>query len=136
MDTAAIVTIVLCAYVAKFQPKIVRKHARAIAIVALLTSMLLIAQAAGVGNSPLFLFGVAPTILVAMILAMTIAGLLGVLIERFVYRPMLPKPRIVALIASIGLFICLSDLFRILGGPHQIAFDVAAISNPPARLRS
>jgi len=41
---------------------------------------------------------------------------------------MLPKPRIVALIASIGLFICLSDLFRILAGPHQLAFDVPALA--------
>src|SRR6185312_13161667 len=59
----------LCTYVAKFQPKIVRKHARAIAISALLVSMLFVAQAAGVGSSPLFCFGVAPTILVAMILS-------------------------------------------------------------------
>ena len=65
----AIVTLVLCTYVAKFQPKIVKKHARAIAISALLVSMLLVAQAAGVGSSSLFGFGVAPTILVAMILA-------------------------------------------------------------------
>jgi putative nucleotidyltransferase with HDIG domain len=65
----AIMTLVMCAYVAKFQPKIVRKHARAIAISALLVSMLFVAQAAGVGNSPVFCFGVAPTILVVMILA-------------------------------------------------------------------
>src|SRR6185436_4885377 len=49
----------------------------------------------------------------AVIGAMIVAGILGALIERFIYRPMLPKPRIVALIASIGIFICLSDLFRI-----------------------
>jgi branched-chain amino acid transport system permease protein len=59
---------------------------------------------------------------------MLIAGILGALIERFVYRPMLPKPRIVALIASIGLFICLSDLFRILAGPHQLTLDVPALA--------
>src|SRR5882762_426342 len=48
-------------------------------------------------------------LVVAIIGAMVVAGILGALIERFIYRPMLPKPRIVALIASIGLFICLSD---------------------------
>jgi branched-chain amino acid transport system permease protein len=64
----------------------------------------------------------------AVIGAMIIAGILGALIERFIYRPMLPKPRIVALIASIGIFICLSDLFRILAGPHQLAFEVPAIA--------
>ncbi len=63
-----IVTVVLGTYVAKYQNKIVRKPARAIAIVALLLSMLLVAQLAGIGTSPLYVFGVAPTILVAMIL--------------------------------------------------------------------
>ena len=60
----------------------------------------------------------------ALVGAMIGAGLLGVMIERFIYRPMIAKPRIVILIASIGLFICLADLFRILGGPHQLAFSV------------
>ena len=41
---------------------------------------------------------------------------------------MLSKPRIVALIASIGLFICLSDLFRIVAGPYQLAFDVKSVA--------
>ena len=54
-------------------------------------------------------------------------GLSWLTIERFVYRPMLPKPRIVVLIASIGLFICLSDLFRIIAGPFQFPFDYAPL---------
>jgi branched-chain amino acid transport system permease protein len=72
-------------------------------------------------------FNLTGSFVLALVAAMMIAGLLGVLIERFVYRPMLPKPRIVALVASIGLFICLSDLFRIFAGPHQLAFDVPAL---------
>ena len=66
-----IVTIVLGAYIAKYQPRVIRKHPRAISIAALLLSMLLVAQLTGVGTSPLLVFAVAPTILVAMI--MTIA---------------------------------------------------------------
>ena len=62
--------------------------------------------------------------------AMVTAGLLGVIIERFIYRPMIDKPRIVILIASIGLFICLGDLLRILGGPHQHAFAVPELQAP------
>ena len=85
----AIVTAVLCVYVARYQPKIVRKHPRAIAVAALMLSMLLIAQVAGLGTSPLFIFGIAPTILVAMILtivydprfAMGIATLHAVLVS-------------------------------------------------------
>jgi putative nucleotidyltransferase with HDIG domain len=84
-----IVTVVLGTYIAKYQPKIVRNHARAIAVVALLLSMLLLAQLAGIGTSPLFIFGVAPSILVAMILtiaydqrfAMGVATLHAVLVS-------------------------------------------------------
>jgi putative nucleotidyltransferase with HDIG domain len=60
---------VLATYVVHFQPRVVRNHARAIAIAALLLSMLLMAALGGVGNGPIYLFGVAPTLLVAMILA-------------------------------------------------------------------
>src|SRR5687768_2293025 len=67
--TAVIVTIVLSAYIAMFQPKVVRKHARGIAIAALLLSMLLLGQVSGIGSNPIHVFAVAPTILVAMILA-------------------------------------------------------------------
>lgn len=64
---------------------------------------------------------------VALVVSMLLAGLLGMAIERLVYRPMLPKPRIVALIASIGLLICFSDLFRIFGGANQLSFDVPSL---------
>jgi branched-chain amino acid transport system permease protein len=76
----------------------------------------------------LYFFNKTGSFAIAVIAAMICAGIIGILIERFIYRPMLPKPRIVALIASIGLFICMSDLFRILAGPHQLAFDVPAIA--------
>src|SRR5439155_250933 len=55
-------------YVWKYQPKVVRRHARAVAMAALMLSMLLLAQLAAIRTSPLFVFGLAPTILVAMIL--------------------------------------------------------------------
>jgi putative nucleotidyltransferase with HDIG domain len=64
-----ILTVALAGYVARFQPRVVRNHARGIGIAALLASTLLLAQLAAVGSSPLYVFGVAPTILVAMILA-------------------------------------------------------------------
>lgn len=62
-------TAVLGIYIAQFQPRVLRNHARAAAIAVLLASMLLMAQLAAVGSTPWYLFGVAPTILVAMILA-------------------------------------------------------------------
>jgi branched-chain amino acid transport system permease protein len=62
--------------------------------------------------------------LLAVAVAMFLSGLLGIGIERFVYRPMIPLPRTVALIASIGLFIFISDLARMIAGPLQIPFPL------------
>jgi hypothetical protein len=81
------ITCILCLYIGFYQPRVVSNHPRAIAIAALLLSMLLLNQIAAIGNGPLFLFGTAPTLLVAMILAIGydqrtaigIAGLHGLL---------------------------------------------------------
>jgi putative nucleotidyltransferase with HDIG domain len=86
--TVLIITIALAASAAKFQPRLIKNHARAIALSALLLSMLLVAQIAGIGNGPIYLFGIAPTILAAMILtigydqrfAMGIASMHGILV--------------------------------------------------------
>jgi putative nucleotidyltransferase with HDIG domain len=72
LGMAGIVFLVTCAltgYIVLFQPRILRNRFRAVAIVALLLAMLLLPQLAAVGVWPLPLFGIAPTILVAMILA-------------------------------------------------------------------
>ncbi len=72
----------------------------------------------------LLLFTSLQSLVLALVGAMALAGALGVIVERVVYRPMLRQPRIIALIASIGLYICFADLFRLLAGPHERAFDV------------
>ncbi|HMB94670.1 MAG TPA: HDIG domain-containing protein [Tepidisphaeraceae bacterium] len=64
-----LMTIILSVYVTRYQPRIVRNHARAIAIAVLMLATLLLAQLAAVGSNTIFFFGIAPTILVAMILA-------------------------------------------------------------------
>jgi len=64
-----LLTIALAAYTAHFQPKVVTNHARAIAIAALLLSMLVVAQVAGLGTGQIYLLAIAPTLLVAMILS-------------------------------------------------------------------
>jgi putative nucleotidyltransferase with HDIG domain len=64
-----LVTVVLAGYIARFQQRIVRNHARAIAMAALMLAMLLVPVLAGMGSSPLHFFGILPTLLVAMILA-------------------------------------------------------------------
>jgi len=75
----------------------------------------------------LFLYQEIGSFPVSLVGAMLLAGALGMLIERFVYRPMLPRPRIVALIASVGLLICFSDIFRIIAGPNQLAFELPSL---------
>ncbi|MDB5290325.1 MAG: hypothetical protein JWL69_1566 [Phycisphaerales bacterium] len=62
------ITAVLSAYLGFYQPRTVKNHPRALAIAALLLAMLLLNQIAAIGNGPLYLFGVAPTLLVAMII--------------------------------------------------------------------
>ena len=56
---AFIMTVVLSLYIASYQPKIIRNHARALGIAGLLLSTLLLAQLTGLGNGPLYLLGVA-----------------------------------------------------------------------------
>jgi cyclic-di-AMP phosphodiesterase PgpH len=66
--TVVILTLLLSAYVARFQPRIVRNHLRGLALAGLMVSMLLLSALAGIGSSSLHVFGVAPTLLVGIIL--------------------------------------------------------------------
>jgi putative nucleotidyltransferase with HDIG domain len=63
-----LITSVLCVYTYRYQRRVVRNHMRAMAIAGLLIAMLLLAQLAAIGTGPLYFFGLAPTILVALIL--------------------------------------------------------------------
>jgi branched-chain amino acid transport system permease protein len=60
----------------------------------------------------------------ALLAAMAGAVLLGLAMERWVYRPLLAKPPIATLIASIGVFIGLEELYRIVAGPQPYGFEV------------
>jgi cyclic-di-AMP phosphodiesterase PgpH len=63
-----ILTGVLSAYVARYQPRVVRNPIRAVVLAALMMAMLLISGLAGIGSGSLYYFGLAPTILSAIIL--------------------------------------------------------------------
>lgn len=63
-----LITAVLSVYISRYHGRIVRNNVRGIAIGALLISMLLLAQLAAIGTGPLYIFGLAPTIMVAMTL--------------------------------------------------------------------
>lgn len=60
-------------------------------------------------------------IFVAFIVAMIATGLLGVVIQKYIYYPIISKPNvipIVPLITSVGLFTLTGDLIRLLMGPR------------------
>ncbi|MER3455998.1 MAG: branched-chain amino acid ABC transporter permease [candidate division GAL15 bacterium] len=54
----------------------------------------------------------------------------GLFLERWFYRPLQGRPPLVPLIGSIGLFLAMGDLLRILFGPYQQGFPVL----PPERV--
>ncbi|HEV8437136.1 MAG TPA: branched-chain amino acid ABC transporter permease [Methylomirabilota bacterium] len=64
---------------------------------------------------------------VALAAAMAAAMLLGLAMEHWVYSPLLRKPPITTLIASIGVFIALEEIYRIVAGPEPYAFQVRLV---------
>ena len=50
------------------------------------------------------------------------AAVAGWVVHRWLYRPLLAQPRMVPLIASIGLVTVLEDLYRLLAGPHVLTY--------------
>lgn len=62
-------------------------------------------------------------LLLALVAAMTVSGVLNVLIERLAYRPLRGSPRLVPLITAIGVSLILQDVLRFLEG-LQGRFDL------------
>jgi branched-chain amino acid transport system permease protein len=60
--------------------------------------------------------------LLAVLIAGVAGGLTGLLLERLIYRRMFDCQREVPLIASIGLFVVITDLIRIVAGAEPQAF--------------
>ncbi|MGV1768345.1 branched-chain amino acid ABC transporter permease [Rhizobium rhizogenes] len=55
--------------------------------------------------------------------AIALAAIVGVLIYRLIYEPLLSRPPLVPLIASVGLTILMEDAFRIVFGNLGLSFD-------------
>ena len=60
--------------------------------------------------------------LLAVLASMLLVGITGMLIYRICYQPILDQPPFVPLIASIGLFIAMEELFRIFFGAYGLSF--------------
>ncbi|MGH7317204.1 MAG: branched-chain amino acid ABC transporter permease, partial [Candidatus Rokuibacteriota bacterium] len=72
----------------------------------------------------LWAFRLSGSFWVALLAAMAAAALCGLAMERWVYSPLLAKPPMTTLIASIGLFIGLEEVYRIVAGPQPYGFEV------------
>ncbi len=64
------------------------------------------------------------SLIIALLFAAFGCSVIGWVIQKYLYSPLLTEERIVPLIASVGLFILAEDLFRLLGGPYIRAFPV------------
>jgi branched-chain amino acid transport system permease protein len=69
------------------------------------------------------------SLFLALILAMITVGFVGMLSYRILYRPLLSQPPLIALIASIGIFIASEEIFRIIFGPFSISYVAAPLQN-------
>jgi branched-chain amino acid transport system permease protein len=78
----------------------------------------------------MYAYGRTGSLPAALAAAMLACAAVGVMIQRWLYRPLLAQPRIVPLIASIGLFIFMEDLYRLLAGPYVLAFQIGAQVRP------
>lgn len=67
------------------------------------------------------------SLMVAMPLTAALVGVVGMAIYRLCYQPILNRPPYVALIASIGLFIAMEELFRLVFGPFGLTYDNAPL---------
>ncbi|MGI9336363.1 MAG: branched-chain amino acid ABC transporter permease [Gammaproteobacteria bacterium] len=63
----------------------------------------------------------------ALVLAMVSTGIVGMGVYRLAYRPLLDRSPLVALIASIGLFIACEEMFRIIFGPYGLSYAAAPL---------
>ena len=62
------------------------------------------------------------SLLLAMAAAICTVGLLGMAMYRLCYHPLLDRPPYVALIASIGLFIAMEEIYRLVFGPYGLSY--------------
>jgi branched-chain amino acid transport system permease protein len=68
-------------------------------------------------DNPAELVGI---LVVAFVFSMVVMGLVGVVIERFAYRPLRNAPRLAPLITAIGVSFILQNIIQIWRGPAQL----------------
>ncbi|MCD6434988.1 MAG: branched-chain amino acid ABC transporter permease [Clostridiales bacterium] len=72
----------------------------------------------------MYLYQLTGSIIIAFIGSIILTGIIGIIIQKYLYLPLMGKSATISLIASIGLFIFIQDLLRLIAGPHIQVFDV------------
>jgi branched-chain amino acid transport system permease protein len=67
-------------------------------------------------------FGVVCMLLVVFLVSMVLTGLMGVIIERFAYRPLRHAPRLAPLISAVGVSLFLQNAVLLWVSSSQVAF--------------
>jgi branched-chain amino acid transport system permease protein len=62
------------------------------------------------------------SLLAGLVAAMVAAAVFGFLLQRYLYRPILGRGPLIPLIASIGMFIAMQEVFRLVFGPYPLDF--------------
>jgi branched-chain amino acid transport system permease protein len=70
-----------------------------------------------------FVYAHTGSLALAFLLGMAICAVLGVLIERLIYFPLLKCPPYVPLIASIAVMLTIEEVLRLLAGPQILTFS-------------
>jgi branched-chain amino acid transport system permease protein len=63
-----------------------------------------------------------PGLLLVFAVAMSLNGLLGVIIERVAYRPLRNAPRLAPLITAVGMSFVLEGILFLIKGPNQVSY--------------
>lgn len=67
------------------------------------------------------------SLLLAVVVSMIVCSIIGVLIYRLVYFPLLKYPPFVPLISSIALFLGLEEVCRLIAGPDFLTFPTSLV---------
>ena len=74
-----------------------------------------------------YIYSSTGNIVLALLVAMACAGILGILLQRLIYSPILARPHtlsIIPLVAAVGLFTMSSDAIRLICGPNSKAYNL------------
>lgn len=74
------------------------------------------------GYLGLLLTNATGSLILATPVAAAVVGVIGMIIYRVCYHPILDQPPYVALIASIGLFIAMEEIYRLIFGPYGLSY--------------